>query len=360
LTDTEKSPRIELWVLLTCVGIAVFVFVAGKRSTPTELRPAMLSPFGAFPQGASIVIAANLEKLRQSPLSGLVDEGSREIVGESVRETCGFDPIDRAHSLVLVIPNRTQNTREETSAPPFGISASGNFERANVGSCAIRVIEKRGGDPARADLGSFLAIRDRKSAGEVAVRDGGPLLLSEGWYMREMIDAADGKIPSLASDDQHATLREAVGGKGSSLLVTFISPPGWLERMAGSEIARLSPLSSVRAGALRIDVQPRFEAKLLLGCASAAQCDEVAAFVERMRTDVRQGLAQELGEDPILEFKTEREKNAVRAFIELDPKKTAKLAARLLIREPPPQPAYELPPDEVLRPAPPPSAAPSR
>ncbi len=59
----------------------------------------------------------------------------------------------------------------------------------------------------------------------------------------------------------------------------------------------------------------------------------------------------------------EREKNAVRAFIELDPVKTARVAAKLMAHEPElqvpqPQPASE--PDQVVRPAPIPSAAPSR
>jgi hypothetical protein len=362
---SETRSRLDLWVVVTCVAIAAFVWFAGRRaSAPAKREPAPVrSPYLAFPRGASIVVAANLEKLRQSPLSGLVDEGSREIVGQSVRETCGFDPIDRAKTLLLVIPNRTEHPRDDSGQPPFGIAIGGEFTEAAVASCAVRVVDKRGGEPARAKLGSFQAIRDRRATGEVAVRDGGPLLLSEGWYLREMIDALDGKTPSLASDEQHATLRDSVGGKGSAILVTFISPPGWLDRMAGSEIASLSPLASLRAGAIRIDVDPRFTATLLLACPDTAQCDEIARFVERMRTDLRRAIAEELGIDPILEFKTEREKNAVRAFIELDPVKTARVAAKLMAHEPElqaPQPAPEPTPDQVVRPTPTPSAAPSR
>lgn len=356
--------RLDVWVVLTCIGIAAFVWFAGRHTSRSAKRePQVRSPFSAFPRGASIVVAANLEKLRKSPLSGLVDEGSREIVGQSVRETCGFDPIDSAKTLLLVIPNRTEHPRDDSSQPPFGIAISGEFTEAAVASCAVRVVEKRGGEPARAKLGSFQAIRDRRANGEVAIRDSGPLLLSEGWYLREMIDALDGKTPSLATDDQHSTLRESVGGKGSAIIVTFISPPGWLDRMAGSEIASLSPLAALRAGAIRIDVDPRFTATLLLACPDTARCDEIARFVERMRTDLRRAIAEELGVDPILEFKTEREKNAVRAFIELDPVKTARVAAKLMAHEPElqvPQPGPAPEPDQVVRPTPIPSAAPSR
>lgn len=360
---SEKHSRLDLWVVLTCIGIAAFVWLVSKRSSgpPATSTQQPRSPYAAFPRGASLVITANLEKLRQSPLSGLVDEGSREIVGESVRETCGFDPIDRAKTLLLVIPNRTERPKGDATQPPFGIAIGGEFTEAAVTSCAVRVVEKRGGEPARAKLGSFQAIRDRRATGEVAIRDGGPLLLSEGWYLREMIDALDGKTPSLATDDQHVTLRDSVGGKGSAVLVTFISPPGWLDRMAGSEIASLSPLASLRAGAIRIEVNPRFTATLLLACPDSAHCDEIAKFVERMRTDLRRAISEELGVDPILEFRTEREKNAVRAFIELDPVKTARVAAKLMAHEPepppPPRPEF-LPPDQVVRPTP--SAAPSR
>jgi hypothetical protein len=357
---SDNPSRLDLWVVLTFVGIAAFVWLASKRnSPPATSEPQPRSPYAAFPRGASLVIAANLQKLRQSPLSGLVDEGSREIVGESLRETCGFDPIDRAKTLLLVIPNRTEHPKGDTQ-PPFGIAIGGEFSEAAISSCAVRVVEKRGGEPARAKLGSFQAIRDRRATGEVAIRDGGPLLLSEGWYLREMIDALDGKTPSLASDDQHATLRDSIGAKDSAILVTFISPPGWLDRMAGSEIASLSPLASLRAGAIRIEVNPRFTATLLLACPDTAHCDEIAKFVERMRTDLRRAISEELGVDPILEFRTEREKNAVRAFIELDPVKTARVAAKLMAHEPEPQPQQPelIPPDQVVRPIP--SAAPSR
>lgn len=356
---SSKSSRLDVWVVLTCLGIAAFVWFASKRSSaPRPEHAAPRSPFAAFPAGASIVVAADLQKLRQSPLSGLVDEGSRELVGQSVRETCGFDPIDSAKSAVLVIPNRAASARND-APPPFGIAIGGAFTEAAVASCAVRVVEKRGGEPARAKLGSFQAIRDRRATGEVAVRDGGPLLLSEGWYLREMIDALDGKTPSLASDEQHATLRDSVGGKGSAILVTFISPPGWLDRMAGSEVASLSPLASLRAGAIRIDVNPRFTATILLACPDGAHCDEIARFVERMRTDLRRAIAEELGIDPILEFRTEREKNAVRAFVELDPVKTARVAAKLMAHETEPRAPAPVPePDQVVRPNP--SAAPSR
>jgi hypothetical protein len=151
-------------------------------------------------------------------------------------------------------------------------------------------------------------------------------------------------------------LQNQVGGRGSTILVTFVSPPGWLDRMAGSEIAALSPLASLRAGAIRIDVNPRFTAKVLLACPDAAHCDEIARFVERMRTDLRRAISEEMGVDPILEFRTEREKNAVRAFIELDPLKTAQVAAKLMAHEP--EPLQVPQPDQVVRPNP--SAAPSR
>ncbi len=355
---SPKSWPTELWVFLTCVAFAIFVFVI-RRQAPQPRALAPRSALAAFPTGASLVVGVDLIKLRKSPLSGLVDEGSKEIIGSRVREICGFDPIDHARAVVLTIPNRTEGAQSDERSPPFGIAVTGDFSSAPITKCAVRVIEDRGGSPARTDLGSFVAIRDRRSKGEVAVRNGGPLLLSEGWYLREMIDASDDKVAPLTTDDQHATLRDSVGGKGGAIIATWISPPGWLEHLAGAEVARLSPLASVRAGALRINVSPRFEAKLVLGCPDRESCDDIAELVERMRTDLKENLVHELGEDPVIQFRASQESHSVRVFIELDPKKTAKIAARLLFSDAPPQnPEPEEPaPDEVVRPSPSSSAS---
>jgi hypothetical protein len=107
----------------------------------------------------------------------------------------------------------------------LGLAAVGDFDAAAVADCAAAIVRLHGGDPVRTTLGGFLTVRDRGGAseGEVAARDGGPVLLSGGRYLRDMIDAAEGRSPSLRSEARHRALREAVG-VDAALVVSWIAP----------------------------------------------------------------------------------------------------------------------------------------
>ena len=83
---------------------------------------------------------------------------------------------------------------ESGDSGDFGLIASGKIDEKALITCASKVIEGRGGMPSVTTIGSFRTVRDTslsEGGGEIAVRDGGPLLLGAGSYLRAMIDTAE-------------------------------------------------------------------------------------------------------------------------------------------------------------------------
>jgi hypothetical protein len=182
------------------------------------------------------------------------------------------------------------------------------------------------------------------------------VLLGGGRYLREMIDAADGRVPNANRDKRHRELRKSLGEDGTFLL-TWLLPRGWLESLMESDLARLSPLSGVDRAALRVDAGPRLLFTLAVGCDSAAICTDLA--------DVMESLVE--GElDPLLEHELPSAKqrftvatgmSQVKVTVWLDEAEAIQLVSRIAkrLRAAPPASAatsgsLPLIPDEVLRP----------
>lgn len=272
----------------------------------------------------------DLRQVRQSALGAALTGGGREIAGlGSLTELCGFDPTEQIQELALATP--ASNDGE----PALGIVATGDFEPERIAGCVAKVISRRGGSPVQSRIGEFSSVRDRSRDGaEVAVRPGGPVLVGEGAYFRAMLDAADGRGPTLLGDEAHATLRDAVGGQGA-VTVTFVTKPGWLERWVAKDEALAAPLGSVRAGALRVDLEPSPRATLLLSCPSAPTCTELGKWAEKTQSDGRAGLERELGADPVADAKVSVEPSAVRLQLVFDASKLQKLLLALLLDDEP-------------------------
>jgi hypothetical protein len=143
-------------------------------------------------------------------------------------------------------------------------------------------MQRRGGTPTRTTVGGFVSVRDRNgvSEGELAVRDDGLALLSGGRYLRDMVDAAGGRLASAAGDADHRALRAAIG-TDSALIATWVVPvdqPGWQVAVAGvSE----SDLDHVRAAALAIRLSAAVRLRALVQCDEEAPCRRLAATLEQ-------------------------------------------------------------------------------
>ena len=337
--------RPEAWVLLACVALAIVWFSRSRPPSPEPEAPSRPLPaLAALPRDAALVISADFGRVRQSPLGALLTGGGRELPGVgSLSEVCGFDPTEQIRELALGTPERALGHESE-----LGVVATGDFPRDRLLECATRVIEKRGGEPTRSQLGSFFTVRDRRRPdGELAVREGGPVLLGGGHYLRDMVDAVEGRVPTLLGDERHSVLRTAVGGRGA-VLVTWIARPDWLERWVGRDAVQGSPLGSVRAGALKVEVSPELEATLLLTCPDDPTCKKLGAWAEGLKDGLRKAAREGTGDDPIKTATIALEPNAVRVSASFDSLRASRWLARLLLDEAPPAVSAE--PDEVLLP----------
>lgn len=347
-----KRPRAELGLLAISLVLAVVVFwptdsPRGSRPPSRERKAPALS---SLPRGAGLLVTVDFARLRQTSLGALLTESGRELPGVgSLPEVCGFDPTPQIRELALAVPER----KERSDETELGIVVTGEFDRDRIAECAARVIARRGGEPVRTELDSFTALRDRnRSDTEIAVRDGGPVLIGGGRYLREMLDTAEGKAPNLLGDSPHSTLRTAVGTK-APVIASWVNRPGWIERFLEPSAVERSPLAAVRAGAIRIDVATDWTATLLLACPDADSCGRLGEWLRGLSDDARTALKQELGHDPIREATVSVESNAVRSNVTLDPARTTQLVARLLLGAPPVGSATASPsttPDEVIRP----------
>lgn len=257
----------------------------------------------AIPGGALLVARGDLSKLRKTPLAQVLLGEGREIPGlGKVRDVCGMDPLDAMHELVLAIPAAGEEG-------DFGIAASGDVDDDALVACASKVIEARGGRPVVTPIGEFRCVRDATLAatgGEIAVRKGGPVLLGAGPYLRAMIDAVEGRGPTIRSSVAHSKLIEGVGS--ADVRITVVLTPDQrrtLDEELGGEAsaggegddkeqadgrAHAAPKANSRlgsalmAGAVGLSVGEPMQLKGFLMCESQDACEGWAELLKRAKT----------------------------------------------------------------------------
>lgn len=199
----------------------------------------------AIPGGALVVATADLAALRASPVGAPFLKQGREVPGlGKVRDVCGFDPMDTLDEAALAVP-------AAGDTGDFGVAATGRVDPDAILACAGKIIEARGGKPIITTIGTFRSVHDATmpaTGGEIAVRKGGPLLLGGGAYLRAMVDAVEGRVPTAKSSLAHAALGKELGD-AASVRVTFVLTPEQrrtlLEELGSSSVA--NPASSVVA-----------------------------------------------------------------------------------------------------------------
>jgi hypothetical protein len=358
-----------VFAVSAAVATAGLAGVAAYRKKP-DLAPHALD---AVPAGALLVAVADLDALRASPAGAPFLQKGREIPGlGKIRDVCGFDPLDTLTEVAVAVP-------AGDDSGDFGLAAAGRVDDQAVVACASKVIEARGGRPVVGAEGSFRTVRDADDAaasGEIAARRGGLLLLGAGPYLRAMIDAADGRTPTVRSSRAHGYLGREVGD--ASLRLTVVLTPEQRRTLA-EELAndgeRGSPAASIVAGALGIRLGPTVGFHAVLSCEAAPAC---ASLADQIRTakDARAAdfSTRIVGFGAVLEqLRIEADGPLVHARVEMPVDQAATLADRLLtlrgMRHPMPKPDTSAappaapPPDETVKPqkpAPPDAGAPHR
>jgi hypothetical protein len=279
------------WVhrLLLVAVLALIALVVVKRREPSTRapgRPASLSPLALVPRGPAFVMTVDVARLRASPFApAFARFGLMELVGTTA--TCRFDPLRDLSELVITsagLPSGATVTRPGTpgeSSAPAAVIGAGRFAGRDVADCASARIAARGGQASVTTLGSFSSVRDRELPAEVAARDG-LLVLSEGRYLRDILDIAEGRSSQGSELDRlrdhlHAELRRTFG-RGAPVLATVVVPEGWIARAFGPD-AQASPLAAIRSAALRVEVGERISIAVFLGCLSEKDCLPVVEFL---------------------------------------------------------------------------------
>jgi hypothetical protein len=249
-----RTEKITWLVLTACVAAAAGALLLGPRSAERgKDRHRESSPLAVIPPGPALLVTLDPWRLTQGSARDALVRGGANLFGMGGGE-CEIATLLGARQVALAVAG--QNKPRPATDLEIALVASGDFDSAKVSACAEQAITRRKGHAVRTRIGSFLAVRDQEStSGEVAVRNGGPLVLSGGGYLRQILDVADGK-PIVggdlekARDTLHRTLREGFG-RSAPLVATLTLPPGWLEAYLDDPDARLSPLAKLRSAALR-------------------------------------------------------------------------------------------------------------
>ncbi|HEY4159864.1 MAG TPA: hypothetical protein VGM29_17255 [Polyangiaceae bacterium] len=281
---------IHIGLLVSALALAGWVFASHARSTrpatPTAESSAATSPLALIPPGSAFVLSADIAQLRHAVLGPILAARLGSSAGD-LGGLCGFDPLTALDQLALAVPSAGAAAGPHQG--DFGVIATGHFSAPQITRCASASIMKRGGDPVSSKLGAFSSVRDRAGAGgEVAARDGGPLIISGGSYFRELLDAANGKGRKLEHEDprdaHHAALRRMLGP--GTIVATWLLSEGWFERVSGDSSARLSPLGGLKAIGARLDVSHELRVSILLECADSAGVNELEALLEQLRSSL--------------------------------------------------------------------------
>lgn len=230
------------------------------------------------------VLTADIAALRRSRLAPLIAARVNRLASDSANwaKLCDFDPLTAIDQIAFAIPSsRGEATEGEGS---FGVIATGHFTAAQIERCATAAIAARNGDPVASKIGNFSSVRDRQSEGEIAARDDGTLILSDGRYLRALLDAAEGHAPRREHQDprdaHHVELRRKIGS--GTEVITWLLDDRWVEMIAGEE-AGMSPLRHVAAVAERIELGSTARLFALLECTDAASAREIEALLQKLR-----------------------------------------------------------------------------
>lgn len=323
--QTRTKNAIAAAVLALAIGLCIFAIQRSRA--PASLRAASLD---AVPQGAILVAVADLDALRTSPAGAKLLAADRDIPGlGTVREVCGFDPMERIRELAIVVPAGGDEG-------DFGLVAAGDAQDDAILACASKVIEGRGGKPVITTVGSFRTVRDATmilSGAEIAVKRGGPILLGAGPYLRAMIDAADGRIATIRASVAHARLADLV--EGSAVRATVVLTPKQREDLARDLAEGGGPRAagSILALAVGAKLGAMVSVRAVIACETAASCADVAAILSKARDARAADFATKLvGFSKILEDTQIRaEGESVQIAAEVPADQAATLFERLLL-----------------------------
>jgi len=242
------------------------------------------------------------------------------------------------------------------------VAATGPLDARAIVSCATRVIEQRGGRATTEQRGAFTVIRqvDGGHLGQIAIRDGGPVLLGDGPYFRAMLETAQRGPPRATTNERHRALRDHIGGDGA-VMVTALFSNGARKRARAEGV----PLTWTRVGAaaLSLSLAPRVRVQAEFTCDDREACEALAAEIQIWQKKERRGFLAVMGLSAVIDrLVVTANEGAVGARTELGMDEAVGVLDRLeAIRNRSQEaqvPTTNAPPDDVVQPAPDPPPGP--
>lgn len=280
--------RVHLAVLLTLVALtAVWVLVDRRPSIATGPAPRPPDLLHIALPSAALVATVDVTALEDTPVGRAL---LAQAVSVAAREpqACAKRLLAEARRVVVTVPEASTAQGLE-AATDVAVLAEGDVLAGEVLACAETLMVARGARPVRTEVGSFSVLRERgaeRGGGELAIRDGGPLILSGGAYFRELIER--GTAPSAASAApraaQHLALRAAVGR--APLVLSWVLPPGWLERWLDDPQVAASPLANIRTIALRAEAADALRVVAIATATDMGAAIRIQRFARRTLDDL--------------------------------------------------------------------------
>lgn len=296
---------------LGALAAAVAAFTAYQYAHAPASAPARA--IDAVPSAAFLVAEIDVDALRAAPAFRSLTEGrAAEVAGVArLRDACGFDPLDRTHSLVVAIP-------EADMPGEIGIAARVDVARADLARCT-EALTGDGGAPRAARREGDFAVLDGERAQDpsYAYHPSGLLLVAGREWLAEMTAAASGEKARVATHTGHAVLREALAPKGGAkpaLTATVVLPEPMRQRLRNEmgpeasddeEAATMRAVLGVTSAGLALGLAaPGSEATMHveLTCDEAASCARVRTLIEKQRLSWSQDVrARMLGLGPLID-----------------------------------------------------------
>jgi hypothetical protein len=313
---------------LLLAALVAYVWAARAPREREEIE-ADVGVLGHIPADAFFVAVLDVAALRRTPIGKRFLGEGRTVAGlGEIGALCGGDPMDAVTSLAIAVP--------AGRAEGFGVFAVGNPDAERLLACAERIVTERHGQPVRRRRGRFSVLADASqslSSAELAVADGGPIILGEPSYVAASIALAPGAAGSLAQSPEHEALRALVEPGVLNATVVFSAE----QRRTLIDELRVqqmhdSPFAAVVSGALSVRLGSELELHAVVRCERHDACEAVAQLIDGARkTEAEAPLAVAVGlTEPLRAIHVEAQRTAVHLRLSLPLEEAFTLAQRLI------------------------------
>jgi hypothetical protein len=273
--------RAHLAVALIGAGLAGYVLWRGAAAPerPVVAAAERRELLELAPRASRLAITVDVRALRATALGRALFASGRDLGALGKLDAlCGRDPSESIEELLVVASGDGRGD--------VGLAVRSAASGHEIADCAVKVLSTRGASPTRAPRGRYTVVRapGRADLGELAVRDDGVVLLAGGSVFGDLLDAAEDRTLTLATEPTHQSLRRSLGP--AAILGSVVLGTGWITRFSDEPDAEASPLAALRAVGLRVDVAPAPRVRLRLLAESASGSAPIARFVEGLRDEL--------------------------------------------------------------------------